>query len=98
MIPYEDLAENVKEYDRVTARAVMEAIPELQGWIPVTERLPDDNVNAQVTFIGYGTNKQHCDGVAFRDGGFWYWSLDDSECEVEIIAWKPCGEPYKPED
>ena len=43
MVPYAELEENVKEYDRVTVRAVMKAIQGLhQAWIPVTEQYPDE--------------------------------------------------------
>ena len=64
-------------------------------WVLVSERMPEECVSVQVTYRSCFDGKHCCDGFAFRSDGYWCWSLDDSECEVEIIAWKPCCEPYE---
>lgn len=69
-----------------------------ENWIPVSSGIyPNDFENVQVTYLGCYDNKPYCDGFAFRVEGAWSWSITDSECEVEITAWKPNCEPYKEE-
>lgn len=64
-------------------------------WIPVSSGvLPDEMADVQVTFIGYIDHAPHCEAFAYRNEGKWYWSLDDEEVVVEIIAWKYNCEPY----
>ena len=50
--------------------------------------------DVQVTFIGYNDHAPHCEAFAYRNEGKWYWSLDDSDVNVEITAWKHNCEPY----
>lgn len=64
------------------------------SWIPVTENYPDENISVQVTYVGYNDGVRYCDGFAYWDGEKWFWSLDDSTCEVRIVAWKNCCSPY----
>ena len=101
MLPYNELTEEVKEYDRVTARAVLHNLPELQTWIPVSERLPDDCVNpitedayvypvtvklGEITDIRYYS---FCRGHWYNQG--------PAEMDGLVIAWMPLPEPYRTE-
>ena len=68
---------------------------ENNNWMSVSSGLyPDDMEDVQVTFIGYNDHAPHCEAFAYRNEGKWYWSLDDSDVNVEITAWKHNCEPY----
>lgn len=84
---------------------ILESMPTIQPepqWIPVSERLPEDMQFVLLTVrrlkneynpgpfisVGYiGWNQQH------------WWCAHDGDCEiskVEVIAWMPLPEAYKP--
>lgn len=64
-------------------------------WTPVSSgELPDEEEIVQVTYIGCTDGKPYCDCFAHRKRGYWLWSLDDTDVEVEITAWRHPGEPY----
>lgn len=67
-------------------------------WTPVTEALPDDGVEVQVTYLGYYDKNPYCNAFAYRYEGMWYWSFDDDAVSVEITAWKDIGRPYEGDD
>lgn len=62
------------------------------GWIPVSERLPDDFMSFEYLTTRkchtFATISYYC--VANRK---WYSSRDSSE-EIEVIAWQPLPQPY----
>lgn len=72
------------------------------GWIPVEDRLPEDNVtdfydlvmvtmvNGRVSY-GFYRNADEEWWVASKDGEFEYVPRN------EVIAWRPLPEPYIPE-
>lgn len=66
-------------------------------WIPVAERLPDDGVPVQVTYLGYKSKEKGADLLACRYEGMWcYWDGEPcsyDECKVEITHWKPLSKP-----
>lgn len=61
------------------------------GWIPVEERLPEDDsmvlVTCQTKKGIRSVNRAYCDGA------FWHGSGSMSG----VIAWRPLPEPYRPE-
>lgn len=75
------------------------------GWIPVTERLPEEDGRYLVTFkngikvcmVGYGSCKRTVLGYPIGHG--WY-SLEEAQyyAEDSIIVWMHLPEPYKEED
>lgn len=68
-------------------------------WIPVSSgERPPEGESVQVTFLPYLTyndEESECDRFAYQYGNVWFWSFDETECNVVITAWKPCGEPYR---
>lgn len=65
-------------------------------WVPVNTGLfPEEQEAVQVTYLGYNDHKPHCDAFAFLENGKWYWSLDEGDVKVPIIAWKQTGEAYE---
>lgn len=66
-------------------------------WVPISSgRLPDDDNNVQVTFLGYGNGKPECEMAYLDLCGVWRW-LDGEPVGVKIVAWRYC-EPYKNEE
>ena len=75
------------------------------GWIPVTERLPEEDGRYLVTFkngikvcmVGYGSCKRTVLGYPIGHG--WY-SLEEAQyyAEDSIIAWMHLPEPYKEDE
>ena len=65
---------------------------ESDGWIPVSERLPDENNWCAITYLqDYGAGiLAHSTICEFEDGKW-------IEADGEVIAWQPLPEPYEPE-
>lgn len=111
----------VNRYKLVAARDFLEMIEQLQedleqdekenGWIPVSERLPEDERECLVTLEKvYGTPETLL-GIAnylkFGDAGYWnerkYGYLEWDKYSdghggtkmYKVIAWMPLPEPYK---
>lgn len=59
------------------------------GWIPVTERLPEESLNS---VIGWDTYWNRCCFVQFLGGRF---VIGDDTDSVNITAWMPLPEPYR---
>ena len=94
----------VDDHQMVLASDVLEMIEQLQddleqdekenGWIPVSERLPEKNkdVIATVKYSGFmGMYGRWLKTAFIDDYGEW-----NGECiGGEVIAWMPLPEPYK---
>lgn len=61
------------------------------GWIPVEERLPEESLNS---VIGWDEYRERCCFVQYYGGR---WILGADREPVNIIAWRPLPEPYRPE-
>lgn len=102
---YHDWMKKLTErHEMITSKDVLDMIEQLQddmeqdekenGWIPVSERLPEEceNVLTSVKFTGclgrYGTFKK----IGYID----YCGNWRGDCiGGEVIAWMPLPEPYK---
>jgi hypothetical protein len=92
----------VNRYKLVTARDFLEMIEQLQedleqdekenGWIPVSERLPEASGTYQVTCM---------DGRIYRSTYAKFqnklkrWELTGARSYWKVTAWMPLPEPYK---
>ena len=108
------------EYDSVEkVDGVPLIVAHESGWIPVSERLPEDLEHVNITWVNHNPKSYYADikdkpftetGIYFN--GQWYWwstlcadtlaeyghNYDDViDDDIEIIAWQPLPEPYKPE-
>ena len=61
-------------------------------WIPVSERLPEENITVLGTTAFDDLNKTEL----YNDCGEWKWYADGN-FDVPIVAWMPLPEPYKAE-
>lgn len=79
---------NPCEYQNKDAR-----MPESElnnGWIPCSERLPEEEYDTVLTV----TDRNHCCVAVYTtEHGF---RTMDIDCEGDFIAWQPLPEPYKP--
>ena len=84
---------------------------EQEKWIPVTERLPEEYGEYRITWkTSYKPGKRFIGDAEYEPGFEWddvhdrfkgEWLLEDCikiHPYVEVIAWKPIGEPYKAEE
>nr|DAG98362.1 MAG TPA: Protein of unknown function (DUF551) [Herelleviridae sp.] len=112
---YKDKYSDCYKYAGVYVKVVQDMIEKLQddleqdekenGWIPVSERLPEKDGRYLVTFkngikvcmVGYGSCKRTVLGYPIGHG--WY-SLEEAQyyAEDSIIAWRPIPNPMKEDD
>lgn len=91
---YEDIGltpEQLLEVDKLYAEKCRE-VAELQRykWIPVEEWLPEENEDV---LVFYTNNEIQVDFII--EDGDWFW--ENREDGIEVVAWMPMPEPYKPE-
>ena len=87
-----------------------EALKKAQQWIPVSERLPDEEKDVLVTVHFAGLTQKHKSGwndhikpknyveVAHHIDGEWFSYSDEykvAKSQHTVIAWMPLPEPYK---
>lgn len=85
------------EYNKVVEER--DALKERQRWIPVSERLPNENMPVLVCYIGYIDKKLYSDGTAYSEEGIWRWCLDDDKVAVIVTHWMPLPPaPEPPEE
>ena len=88
--------------DKCLMFATKEPIPQSE-WIPVSERLPEDETEVLIQIgqsmtVGYHKFDHTIYPPEFKDENEtgWYDSKDDFiGCSFEVTAWMPLPEPYK---
>lgn len=58
------------------------------GWIPVSEKLPEESLNS---VIGWDEYRERCCFVQYVNGSF---VIGDDTDSVKITAWMPLPKPY----
>lgn len=82
---------NISKCEDRDALDIVESVVKKQmnnGWIPCSERLPEESLNS---VLGWDSYRNRCVFVQFWNGEF---VLGNHE-SVNIIAWMPFPEPYK---
>lgn len=83
-------------------RDIIQRQPQIGGWIPCSERLPEEPFGCLVTVID--TNPMTLEDfenilpyhVGYSEG---QWNDEDGEqIPFEVVAWQPLPEPYKLEE
>lgn len=86
----------IREIDKAYTEQAKE-LAELKkgGWIPVSERLPEEYALYNITFIN--SEGIHADSAIYNTyTKCWFWDADETiVVENEITAWQPLPEPYK---
>ena len=81
---------NLKWCAMMEALELVERQPKVGEWIPCSERLPEDELDAEITYRG-GMR-----GVGFYMGG--YWRSTATGMAIDVIAWKEPSETWKGEN
>lgn len=67
----------------------------MEKWIPVSERLPEDNTRVLVTVKVENREPKVRSGYYYMDGHF---HIDNGDCwesrDKELLAWMPLPKPY----
>ena len=95
---YKDEYSKYGKYDGLYVADVLEMLEQLQGdleqdekengWIPVSERLPEDGTYITTLDGELVGQEEPFTGMCGIEKGKW----DDEDC---VIAWMPLPEPYK---
>lgn len=81
---------NLKWCAMMDALELVESQPKVGEWIPCSERLPEDEMDVELTYRG-GMR-----GVGFYMGG--YWRSTATGMAIDVIAWKEPSEPWEGEE
>ena len=73
----------------VSKEEINRILEQESGWIPVSERLPEESLNS---VIGWDTYRNRCCFVQYLGGRF---VLGDDIDSVNVTAWMPLPEPYR---
>lgn len=73
----------------VSEEEINRILEQESGWIPVSERLPEESLNS---VIGWDTYRNRCCFVQYLGGRF---VLGDDIDSVNVTAWMPQPEPYR---
>ena len=94
------LYENVAKIMR-NPKVLPSVTPQEPRWIPVSERLPEENtwVLCWYEYFRYGDYEcmQETYGVGFYDS-YGHWGGDVSGHKSKAIAWMPLPKPYEPQE
>lgn len=91
------IAERAKKEKEVIERlAEYEDLEEKEGWIPITDRLPDNNgTEFDTVLISTVENGVQMGFYDDEDERWWFTCSDGSAWSVTVTAWMPLPEPYK---
>lgn len=73
----------------VSEEEINRILEQESGWIPCSERLPEESLNS---VIGWDTYRNRCCFVQYLGGRF---VLGDDIDSVNVTAWMPLPEPYR---
>lgn len=81
---------NLKWCAMMDALELVESQPKVGEWIPCSERLPEDELDVEITYRG-GMR-----GVGYYMNGYWHSPV--TGLAIDVIAWKEPSEPWEGEE
>ena len=83
---------------------IIDSLPKVGDWIPCSERLPKRKNRTKIsetviaTYLSMFDKRPLCDAFVYYDydENIWLWDDNDEPVAVDIVAWQPLPEPYKP--
>lgn len=93
---YDKEKHHCPKFCKVITEAVKEIEENHNGWIPVSERLPEEHKQYDIT-----TKNEagiHSDTAIYNPFvGMWFWDeVENKPIEIEVLAWAEKREPYQP--
>ena len=107
LMQYADKYSDCYKYAGVYVKVIQDMIEQLQedleldekenGWIPVSERLPEESDYYMACIYNEISNKYYCRSERFSINNNYYGELVwiDLKSYEKVIAWMPLPEPYK---
>ena len=93
---YEDTGLTPEEIERLKAGTILKALK--TEWIPVEERLPEEDVIVLVTVSGFYSHLTFSNAIELgnlcSDGSWFIEGYPDWD-DPEVTAWMPLPEPYQ---
>lgn len=100
------ITENSDTFDWLNMIARQPTVNKGDGWIPVEERMPEDDVDVLITYADID-DENYTDicittyGYAYLGGNKldfkeWRSPFEYFKTNYKVIAWRPLPEPYKP--
>lgn len=85
-------------------KQILDDVPSVENkgeWIPVSERLPDNNVRVLCSAISTSISGGYTRFVGCCNNGYWFVQTDAETVsyprQYKVTAWMPLPEPYKAE-
>lgn len=103
----ETIAERLANRESMEEMGLLVRKSVVRGWIPVSERLPEDYVPVNITWVNHNPDPYYASikdvpftatGICYKGKWYWYSVVCEDylkEDEIEITAWMPLPEPYR---
>ena len=89
--------EDLNDFESSNAKKYLYELAQ-NRWIPVEERLPEEDGDCLVTMVtpGYFNGQPYTNWLCWDGDGREWTDTDGDPIQSMVVAWKPIPEPYQP--